>query len=355
MIHENCSRPGEAIYTAKILSRDGTVRPFDLSDVSLSWGRGTNQIVETTIATEENIMFCCEYQLNPFDDKIYVYRDDKRVGVFDYYKDLPNTSNSTNVLYFDSRMYLISRQVWLADLLASYHPVDAFTRVLQEAERSGVHANYQPIHFTSEKASVKGYTSRALDQTIANLSGWLEWTEYSDSSHESVVRYGDIKYETGQKLVNDHWEDAIPQIVTDGKRAATSVIVHSNLSSDRTANDVVGWWPRQKDGSLVTGILPLPVENKDVSTTAEASALAKRLYEKAANYASIRFSGAGRLSTSFPVCVCDLYPGAVFDVEAENGCGLATGKYYIDSLVFDVVRGREASVEAELVKVVETI
>lgn len=360
-----CLPPGCGETRAELVHiQTGATQQIDLRKMKLSWERTTSQPADAVLTTNESTSgeaWCCPWELQEWCYELHIYRDGSRVATYDYHSIFRNPETNADVLYFTTRMGLVLRRFWWSDSTFTYEATDAFARILREADICDGLGLSQQAYPTGYEASISGVAMRPLSAAITQLtSGTLDYTEYSIDDYINVVRYGDLTQgtHTGVTLTENDWKNKPPTIGVNGQEQASAVIVTNDLAGT-TTDPVIGWWPRNPDGSIkkTEGAskrwIPLVIEQKDVKTTGEASDIARRSYGLRQSGRVITTSGTSTLSERFPICINTLIPGAVFDVSMGSGCNQAEGQYYIRTLQVDVDGGIETAVKADLREIVQ--
>ena len=345
---QDCKAPGCGDVSYELVNTEtGAVQVLDPRLVVSSWQKAKNAPTQAVISSIDlgiSDPWCCPWDLEPFCRILRIYRDGCILGeaLFTSLIRDPNTGN--DVLYFNSYMAIYLSRVWLSAQQFTSSSTDAFSRVLDEAERCDpLPLSRQPTQ-VDEEAVVSAPLLTSLAAPISKLvSGTLDYTETYQEGLGAVIRYGNIYYDTGYKMTASDWEGNSPQIGFDGSNVASAVIV---TNRDNEGNDrVLGYWPQNEDGSIAKDQqklwIPEVLVVSDVASNEEATAIARREYSRSRSGNFINLSGAAALSRTFGQCVTDLDVGAVFDVELDSSCFSASGKYAVESMRFDYDGGIE--------------
>lgn len=298
---------------------------------------------------------CCPVELEVWCYRLELWRGDCRRGCWLY----SGTSVEGSWVGV-SPMWLALRRPWSKDGTFVRSTTSMFELLLEQADRYdplGIGLQPAPINVT---VTTKAEKAAPLAAAFGQLqTGTLEWTErFNSSGYCSTVTYGDIAYATGYTLTADDWVDQIPSPPQDGTKQASYVRVTSTVSETddagvQTERQLVAFWPpAEADGCPPRGSckvwLPVNLEVEGLIDETEATEVAKRSWEKSANIRFVEAPESGLAKTS-DLCVCDLYPGAVFASNIVTGCGTITDDFRMVALTISVVNGKETLVNPTLV------
>lgn len=357
-----CAAPLCATYTLRILDRSTgyTVAEFGVGDKWFAEATRRENFPSNILVTgsqdgETAIGECCSVFLREWCYLIELWRGDCKWGCWVY-----TGTNSEGAWLGVSLMALALLRPWSTTGTFTRSTTKMFELLLAEADRySPLGIGLQPVPISVD-VTVEAEKGEPLSMAFEQLqTGTLEWTEYFNTPYCSTVRFGEIAYDARHTLRAADWAEPVKRVATDGTLLASYVRVKSSVTETaddgtETTTDLVAHYPpADADGCPPRGSqkewIPAYLEVEGLVDQNEADAVAKRAWEKRQNANFIETPDSG-LSKRSKLCVCDLYPGAVFPANIDTvECGTVTEDFRLSEFKVLVTNGKETGAAPTLV------